>query len=683
MKKKNNSLIAGGFAHSKIQLDDITVTTFADSLPIIKRDFNGQLINCISANALHNVLGIDTRLTDWIKRRINEYGFIQGVDYLLVETLSDSNLSSTKSRQQIKHEYLVTFNMAKELGMVERTEKGRLIRQYFIKCEDALHNAAPTIAKQLRQQLKSRFKVASYFKPICSALDLAKIGMLKICAPQNGGGLNVSNNELYDELLPIIYQMNSSLQAGGESVKVGPLTNTVTLTFGITGNQLVKNFINLKRTDTTPFTPMGDKPDLFDIQHNNVALFSGLNIVIRCSYLSIGLSINTLCGGILTAGGIPPLRNWLLSSIENTVVKYNQGVMTSPIGGCAGNQGFIGNKKGSTANATLLNIDNFICRKFLDVNSNPEQQCCIVQIVGTHNLFSSCLTACVLSLYSALITSSSAERDSYLAAIPDEINRLTTVFISSAVLSSSGNMLLVFPVNSESMCLQNVFAGQLQETPIFPDTSNNSTLYISFLLLLNARNLNVIAMSLVVNAQKINGYFFFCDFCLDNFILQASMTQDEKLEFSNSTHEFISSSNSCGKRIFFSCDFLFMFPVDIYSCSIAFICVYTLYSKKQKIKSLDLSTHYNLMCLHTLINSSENIATPRSALTLPRRLTTMLNGVTLWLCISLPKLTLNSYGVFSHASNLSIFWLRPLTSKKRVPCCQMPPVYSLPVFVRG
>ncbi|WP_431355337.1 host cell division inhibitor Icd-like protein [Providencia rettgeri] len=107
--------------------------------------------------------------------------------------------------------------------------------------------------------------------------------------------------------------------------------------------------------ETAFFTPMGDKPDLFDIQHNNVALFSGLNIVIRCSYLSIGLSINTLCGGILTAGGIPPLRNWLLSSTENTVVKYNQGVMTSPIGGCLDNQGVTDNKKGSTANATSLN----------------------------------------------------------------------------------------------------------------------------------------------------------------------------------------------------------------------------------------------------------------------------------------------------------------------------------------
>lgn len=350
--------------------------------------------------------------------------------------------------------------------------------------------------------------------------------------------------------------------------------------------------------DIASFTPMGEKPDLFDVQDNNVVLFGGLNTDIRCSYLSIGLSINTLCESLLTAGGIP-------------TVEYSQSVMTYPIGGCWNNQGITDNKKGSTEDATLLNVDNFTCRKFLDVNSNLDKQCCIVQIVGTHNLFSSCLTACVLSLYSALITSSPAERDSYLAVIPDEINRLTTVFISSAVLSSSGNMLFVLPVNSESICLQNVFAGQLQETPIFPDTSNASTLYISFLLLLNARNLNVIAMSLVVNAQKINGYFFFCDFCLDNFILQASMTQDEKLELSNSKHELISSTNSCGNLIPLVVDLLFLYPVAIYRVSLNW-CRNTIQEFFQ-FKILDVFIHLDIRCLCTSIYYGAKIATPRSA----------------------------------------------------------------------
>lgn len=85
-----------------------------------------------------------------------------------------------------------------------------------------------------------------------------------------------------------------------------------------------------------------------------------------------------------------------------------------------------------------------------------------------------------------------------------------------------------------------------------------------------------------------------------SFFSQASITHDEKFELSRSTLESISSSNSCGKRMFFNCDFLFMFPVDMSLCSVYLDCVYTLYNKKLKIKSLDLYTHYNLMCLHTL-----------------------------------------------------------------------------------
>lgn len=240
-------------------------------------------------------------------------------------------------------------------------------------------------------------------KPMCSALDLAKMGMLKICAPQNRGGLNLSNNELHGELFPIAYQVNDSLQAGGESVKVGALTNTATLTYGITGNQLVKNFVNLKRLDTTPFTQMGDKPDLPDIQGNNVTLFSNINNNIRCSYLSIGLSINTLCEGILTAGGIPPLRNWLLSSTENTVVKYNQGVMTSPAGGCRNDIGVTDNKKGSTANATPLNS---YCLKFY-INDKSNTNANLFNILVQRRLIIhyslDCLVLRCLRLISVLI----------------------------------------------------------------------------------------------------------------------------------------------------------------------------------------------------------------------------------------------------------------------------------------
>ncbi len=190
---KNKMTVMGqGFAHPEIKLNDINETTFADMLPIIRSDINGQLINGVSAKALHESLGVGRDFSTWIDGRVADYNFIKGVDYLDIDS-PVSGKQSTKNNQWVtkrggdrrSKDYFLSMNMAKELGMVERTEQGRLIRQYFIKCEEALHKVAPTITKQLRHQLKSRLKVASYFKPMCSALELARMEQGKNTLPHH------------------------------------------------------------------------------------------------------------------------------------------------------------------------------------------------------------------------------------------------------------------------------------------------------------------------------------------------------------------------------------------------------------------------------------------------------------------------------------------------------------------
>ncbi|EFC7691461.1 antA/AntB antirepressor family protein, partial [Escherichia coli] len=103
---------------------------FAEIIPVISGVIGGRETTIVSARALHKALGVGRVFRSWIKGRIEEYGFTEGVDYEVVEYLSRPDPVSAKSRQQTALEYIITVNMAKELAMVERTEQGRAVRQY-------------------------------------------------------------------------------------------------------------------------------------------------------------------------------------------------------------------------------------------------------------------------------------------------------------------------------------------------------------------------------------------------------------------------------------------------------------------------------------------------------------------------------------------------------------------------
>ncbi|HBU5977443.1 TPA: antA/AntB antirepressor family protein [Enterobacter hormaechei] len=103
-------------------------------IPVTAGSIDGQPAALVSAKRLHSFLGVGRDFTTWIKGRISQYGFTAGVDFTVVENLSAPVSGSSKYRQQIAHDYLITIDMGKELAMVERNEKGREVRRYFINC---------------------------------------------------------------------------------------------------------------------------------------------------------------------------------------------------------------------------------------------------------------------------------------------------------------------------------------------------------------------------------------------------------------------------------------------------------------------------------------------------------------------------------------------------------------------
>jgi anti-repressor protein len=91
----------------------------------------------VNARDLHAFLCVGTEFSHWMKRRVEEFGFVQDTDFV-------TSFLSIDDGGDGRTQYHLTLDMGKELAMVERNKQGKVARQYFIDCERRA-NAAPTI----------------------------------------------------------------------------------------------------------------------------------------------------------------------------------------------------------------------------------------------------------------------------------------------------------------------------------------------------------------------------------------------------------------------------------------------------------------------------------------------------------------------------------------------------------
>lgn len=94
--------------------------------------------NTVSARELHKFLEIGTRFDKWF-RRMCEYGFNENDDFIRV-----AQKCPTLGGIQTIIDYAITIDMAKEISMIQRTEKGKQARQYFIQCEKFIQDSKLT-----------------------------------------------------------------------------------------------------------------------------------------------------------------------------------------------------------------------------------------------------------------------------------------------------------------------------------------------------------------------------------------------------------------------------------------------------------------------------------------------------------------------------------------------------------
>ena len=154
---------------------------------------------CVSGRELHAFLQVDSNYTTWFER-MTEYGFETEKDF--IPFLEES----TGGRP--KQDHIIKLDMAKELSMIQRTEKGKQARQYFIAVEKEYNSPEKIMARALlladkeikavKLQLQAQAPKVIFADAVSASKTSILVGELAKLLKQNG--INMGQNRLFDWL---------------------------------------------------------------------------------------------------------------------------------------------------------------------------------------------------------------------------------------------------------------------------------------------------------------------------------------------------------------------------------------------------------------------------------------------------------------------------------------------------
>lgn len=110
---------------------------------IIKVTLNDEHDPVVSGRQLHEALEVKTPYSMWFDRMV-DYGFTENQDFLL-----NNFVKQTGRGGHNKLDHIIKLDMAKEIAMIQRTERGKQVRQYFIQIEKDFNSPEKIMARAL------------------------------------------------------------------------------------------------------------------------------------------------------------------------------------------------------------------------------------------------------------------------------------------------------------------------------------------------------------------------------------------------------------------------------------------------------------------------------------------------------------------------------------------------------
>ena len=170
---------------------------------IININVNDNQEPVVSGRQLHEALGVNSNYTTWFDR-MTEYGFTENEDYVLLSNFG--NQTGRGGHNKVDH--VIKLDMAKEIAMIQRTDRGKQVRQYFIQIEKDFNSPEKIMARallmadkkvhQLEAQIEADKSKVLFANAVETSATSILIGDFAKILRQNG--YNIGQNRLFEWL---------------------------------------------------------------------------------------------------------------------------------------------------------------------------------------------------------------------------------------------------------------------------------------------------------------------------------------------------------------------------------------------------------------------------------------------------------------------------------------------------
>ena len=177
---------------------------------LIKVTTNDKGQQLVSARELHNKLileeGKEERFSQWFNRHL-QYGFEENLDFTSVKKFTVVNNGA--KRELI--DYAITIDMAKEICMLQKSDKGREFRKYFIECEK-IAKGETNVNKYISEVdiAKSEIELVDIISKTLNLNDVSKLQLM---------GNVLDNHNINKNLLPVYTESKGTLLSASELLK--------------------------------------------------------------------------------------------------------------------------------------------------------------------------------------------------------------------------------------------------------------------------------------------------------------------------------------------------------------------------------------------------------------------------------------------------------------------------------